>query len=135
MTRAKSKGSRDVWVRAWTQVRLLASARQPAVSAPKVCVLSSGPITLPQSNVPINLFPKDENRAINNRPKRAPRRIDLDPLPPILFQQTHASSATCTASGNPCHLTTSRLSLVCCCLAYRFCCYVRSHSCALTLSC
>src|SRR5260370_3070312 len=98
MTREKSESSRDVWGRALMRVRLLASARPPAVSALKAYVSSSAPTPLPQKNPPTVLFPLGDLGAVNRHHKNA---IDLYPLPLTLPRQIRVSSATCTVSGDP----------------------------------
>src|SRR5260221_5951254 len=108
MTREKSESSRDVWGRALMQVRLLVSARPPAVSALKAYVSSSAPIPLPQKNAPIILFPRGDLGAVNSHQKKA---IDLDPLPLTLPQQIRVSSATCTVSCDRLSLIIIRASL------------------------
>ncbi len=129
--REKSESSRDVWGRALMRVRLLVSARPPAVSALKAYVSSSAPIPLPQKNAPIILFPRGDLGAVNSHQKKA---IDLDPLPLTLPRQIRVSSATCTVSGDRWSLTINRASSAFCSSAYRSCCLVHSRSGALSCS-
>src|SRR6266566_6562850 len=99
------------------QARLLASAKQPEVSALKACVLSSVLILLRQNNGPIIPFLQDDHKTISRRQKRVPLLIALDLLLPILLQLIHVSSVACTVNGDPQNRITSRVSLAFCCLA------------------
>src|SRR5258708_23633597 len=88
MTREKSESSRDVWGRALMRVRLLVSARPPAVSALKAYVSTNAPTPLPQKNAPIILFPQGDLGAANSHEKKA---IDLHPPPLPLPPQIRVS--------------------------------------------
>src|SRR5260221_13907885 len=119
--RKKSESSGDVWGRALMRVRLLVSARPPAVSAIKAYVPSSALIPLPQKNAPIILFPRGNLGAVNSDQKKA---IGLAPLPLTLTPQIRGSSATCTVSGDRWKPIINRASSAFYSSSYRSCCLV-----------